>query len=983
MDKKIFCKMHLNNYAEFYCEECNEIICSYCGLTNGFHINHINKIKIIEDIIKQKIKNVENIDNSSMNKNIELFQFIINFNSLYNQSNNNILSLINEQFDEYIGKIIELKIKIINLFSKEFEIISKTFQNTKKSVLDIQKKLLIKINENNHENKNQYLEKLNLCLEKIRLNENQNEVIKFLEEYQNLINECFENDDDLNKKYNLYLSYKYINDISLHFKDNFFNKLIEPYFKKSLNQLEDIFNNINEEEKKEYEKIKSKLNQLNTEIINKKEDNKKIAEKKTIKNEIKENNNITNIKDKKQNNNIMEKIKMLEENRMKSKEDNIKKENVKEGKINEKKENKIENVSNIKEENIKVKKEDQKEIINNKNIIVEKEKKEIKRKLENKIIFQNNEKNINLNKEFDPPKIEGGKMTEEELKNIKEDEEDHFLRKASDLEEKNFISNLENTEVEIVEKILNDLDEDRLDIQYYEGVKFPKDEIGELNDNAYLEDEEKKDKINVKEEEKEKEDEEKNKINNVQEKKEEKKEKKEENKNDNKKNNDLNALFGVNINKKEKNNQQNENKEAENIKKNPSLNLDTWVNIDSIPIEGNKNSEKDKNTDKKSKRKTTTKNPSNFKNLFGVNINEVSKKKEKKDKKKEEEQIEKKGIKELENQKENKKEIIYEEPKIPAPKNKESLEKFKQIYDILSKEGKKDKKFFDLFNSLTWEEKNYIEIIGLKQSDSKVFVYNQILNKIEDFEVDIKFPSLQSYVNVPPYVYFSGGKIDNKPIKLIRRLRKLNNQFKIEEMGGLKEARSHHTTIYIKSLNSLIFISGSKTKTCEKLNLLNNTIENFPSINVGREKCGACLTNNEDLYIFFGFDKSKQKFESTIEKINIINQKSWSVLPVNGDHNLLKRYSMACIPLNFTNKQGIMVIGGVGNLRNDLEDSIFIELDTNNVKKFIFLPFGSSFTNPNFLPLTLGTHTRYIYNISNENEIVCFNLESCKFKGIE
>ena len=84
MDKKIFCKMHLNNYAEFYCEECNEIICSYCGLTNGFHINHINKIKIIEDIIKQKIKNVENIDNSSMNKNIELFQFIINFNFLYN-----------------------------------------------------------------------------------------------------------------------------------------------------------------------------------------------------------------------------------------------------------------------------------------------------------------------------------------------------------------------------------------------------------------------------------------------------------------------------------------------------------------------------------------------------------------------------------------------------------------------------------------------------------------------------------------------------------------------------------------------------------------------------------------------------------------------------------------------------------------------------------------------------------------------------------
>ena len=289
----------------------------------------------------------------------------------------------------------------------------------------------------------------------------------------------------------------------------------------------------------------------------------------------------------------------------------------------------------------------------------------------------------------------------------------------------------------------------------------------------------------------------------------------------------------------------------------------------------------------------------------------------------------------------------------------------------------------ELFNSLTWEEKNYIELISLKSGDTTAFVYNQISNKVEKFDTKIKFPSQQSFINVLPYVYFSGGKIDNKPTTLIRRLRKYNNEFKIEEMGNLREPRSCHSTIYIKSIDSLLFISGTKTKTCEKLNLINKKVEKFPAIKYAREKCGTCLTNNENLYIFFGFDRNKNKIETTIEKINIINPKSWELLKLNSDQNLLKRYSMSCIPINFTNKQGILLVGGLGSLKNDLEDNIFIELDTNNVKKFNLLPFASSFTNTNFLPLTLGISPKYMYNFDNENEIVCFNLENYEFSGLE
>ena len=1062
-----FCNSHLEKYTEYYCEECNEFVCSHCALSNN-HLSHINKIKKIEEIIKQKIKNIDDFKNFSLYKTTELFQFIINYNSsFFYYDNNYIISSINEQFDLYIGKIVELKLIIKQIFHQRFEIVSKILQSTKQSVLETQKNLLLKINENGNLNNNEYLKKINLCLEKIRLNKNQNEVMKFIEEYQKLINECFESEEDLNKKYNFYMAYKYLNDTSLNFKDIFFDKLILQFFKNSLNQLDNLIKGLNEKEKKEYEKIKSKINELKIESYKKEkekdnniEENSKIEKNENVKKEMKSNN--INPDEQKKQNSILEKIKKLEEN--KKKEENIKKEcKIEDKQKQEKKEeikkedNKLKNI--IKEENIiknemkeeeknkekevkekeekEVKEKEEKELKEKKEKEVkekeekeikekeekeikekedqkekEKEKEEIKKKLENKLKKEKIEKNDNLNIVFEPPKIEGGKMTQEEINNLKGDEEEKFLVKETECEKDvaAYIAEnkmVENTELEIAKKIIDELDEDRLDIQYYEGIKFPdEEEKGELNDNAILEDEDKKEK-NIEKEidkktennNKEKEDANENKAENLEDKKEEKKEdkkedKKENNKEENKdnekikeniknKNADLNALFGVKVkNDKNKDKEKNSSKETkeEKLRKTSSLDLDTWVNIESVPKE-EKTKNTNKNADKNNKEKNISKKPVNFVNIFGVEVTNANLKK-KGNKKQVENEKEKPRELPKQEEKGKEKKINYEEPKIPAPKNKESIEKVKKLYNIINSKGKNDKEFNDLFNSLTWEEKNYLEIIGLKPNESKVYVYNQISGNVENFETNVKFPSHQSYINVPPYVYFSGGKIGNKPISLIRRLRKYNNEIKIEEMGKLKEARSHHSTIYIKSIDSLIFISGSKNKTCERLNLINKKVENFPSINNDREKCGVCLTNNENLYIFFGFKKSKEKFENSVEKINIINPISWEVLMINGDQNLLKRYSMSCIPFNFANKQGIVVVGGVGSLRNDLEDAIFIELDSKNVKNFNYLPFQSSFTNPCFLPLSLGIQPKYIYNITNENEIISFNLEVCEFSGI-
>ena len=333
MEEKIFCKTHSEEYTQYYCEECNDFICPQCCLSNK-HFIHINKIKAIEEIIKQKLKIMDDLENFSLYKTSELFQFIINYNSfIIPYDKNYIINTINEQFDSYIGKLIELKMKIINLFSEKFEMTSNILKSTKNSVLETRQKLLLKIN--NNENKDDYLNKLNLCLEKIRLNKNPNEAMNFMNDYENLINECFENENDLNRKYNFYLSYKYLIDSSVSFKDKTFDRIIQPFFKNSLNQIENIINILNEEEKKENEKIKSKLNEINSEIHFKKENKNKNPEE-IINNEI---NNINNIQ-RENNNNIQNEIlyndinekdkkqnEILDENQTDEEKENIKNEN--------------------------------------------------------------------------------------------------------------------------------------------------------------------------------------------------------------------------------------------------------------------------------------------------------------------------------------------------------------------------------------------------------------------------------------------------------------------------------------------------------------------------------------------------------------------------------------------------------------------------------------------------------------------------------
>lgn len=259
------------------------------------------------------------------------------------------------------------------------------------------------------------------------------------------------------------------------------------------------------------------------------------------------------------------------------------------------------------------------------------------------------------------------------------------------------------------------------------------------------------------------------------------------------------------------------------------------------------------------------------------------------------------------------------------------------------------------------------------------------MNKIEEVKIATKFPMYHSFLNLNGVIYLSGGKINGKDSNLVQKISRTGEKsFQIDNIANLQEARTHHCSIYIKKTNSIYFISGSKKKSCEKYNLTKGKMENFPALKVSREKCCACLLDEKYLYVFFGFDKTKNKFETTIEKIFINNALSWELITLQGNQNMLKKQSFACIPYNYEDKKGVIITGGINSLRNETKETVYFNYETKKADTFNnSLPVDCSFTNSYYV----GFGEKYsieneIVNISNEFTIVKFNKDTMTFSGI-
>jgi hypothetical protein len=222
---------------------------------------------------------------------------------------------------------------------------------------------------------------------------------------------------------------------------------------------------------------------------------------------------------------------------------------------------------------------------------------------------------------------------------------------------------------------------------------------------------------------------------------------------------------------------------------------------------------------------------------------------------------------------------------------------------------------------------------------------------------------------------------------IIRFRRNGIKNFSNYTIGTLKSKHYNHSSIFIPFLNSIFIISGSKNKKCESFYILNEKTEFIPSLNYSRENSGLCLINEKILYVFFGFNRNISKFLTSFEKLDLneINNKEnffWEIFNVPGNPNLIKKTLFSCIYYKNNDKDGILIIGGKNNKRNDCKDVLFF--DINNINYSIFensdLNDVCSFSNCNFLSFDFSSKDLFLlYNISQDSKVFLFNCKIGKF----
>ena len=878
----IFCKNHSNRKAYRFCDSCKEFICNSCAF-NEKHISHLQQIQSLKDLLKNFFPNMKQQNISQLSKYIELFQFILNYNSSFMPFDlNEIMVHINDKFDTYINKLLELKIKFKILISEKFGIVQNIFAEQEKKVIETQNKLIYILNNGDLNS----LEKMNIALEQIILNKNEKKMLEFIEEFNQIMRQSFDDDADFEDKYKLFMAQKLLEKSNKYIKENILDNLIKDYFDKEIINIDNLYQKIFIQNNEDINTLKTNFDYINKETNLDDEDKKALKNINNVNNTNNDNNiNLNNSKN--NDNNYIENIQKENDENLQNNQDILQ----------EEEKNDKEYIQNYEIEN-----NNDNNIVNDINNIEEKQN---EYEAENEIIEI----------EFDPPEIETGQFTKEELEemdiDVDDDYENEFLKIEEEGDDGSHLAEIidgncsDDASFDSEQFYVDNLD-DKLDIQYYEGIKFEGDSKGEgLDDEAIVvdaNDEENKEEIK-KEDEIKKDD-----------------NKKEIPKKQNIIDDDKKQVLNIN------------NKQINS----PPQNIQTKPPIKQVakksPIK-KKEKEKDKN----------------------INIAEFIEDKQEQE--------------EIKQQKEKTK-LNQEDSDIKL------LELCK-----MAKLGKRTTNDFqEGFKNLSWESRAKLEIFAVDQKNSSLKIYNELIGKIEEIKIDFKLPIHLSYINIPPYLYISGGKLNGKDLSSVKKINRTGqNSIKSEELANLNQGRSSHCMVYVKDINCLLFISGSRIKSCEKYSFTKKKMESFPSLNVSREKCSACIINKKYLYVYFGFDRTKNKFETSIERILVHDPMSWEVINLSGNQNILKKQSFSCIPFVKDEQNGVIITGGINSLRNETKETVYIHMDKFKAEVFAPLSHNSSFNNSNFINFGKYAIHNEIINLSNEFNVVRFNLDKFEF----
>ena len=253
--------------------------------------------------------------------------------------------------------------------------------------------------------------------------------------------------------------------------------------------------------------------------------------------------------------------------------------------------------------------------------------------------------------------------------------------------------------------------------------------------------------------------------------------------------------------------------------------------------------------------------------------------------------------------------------------------------------------------------------------------------------MDFRTPLNFSYLNIPPYVFLSGGKdLTFKDLYSVYRIRRLNqNEVSIEKYSQLIINRSSHSSIYIPLSNLIIFISGSNTNSCEQLNIKTKIVKRISDLNFIRENSSPCLINDTDLYVFFGYNSQKNQYLTSIEKLDLKKKLKWDLINIkvnNLNQNLCKKQNLSSIPYKLNNKESILLLGGIGEDNMESKD-VFIYFISSKSISPIKSKLSSlvSFTHPTFVEYGIED-ADYVFNVSNSGFLIMFSVKSGEFTPI-
>ena len=166
-------------------------------------------------------------------------------------------------------------------------------------------------------------------------------------------------------------------------------------------------------------------------------------------------------------------------------------------------------------------------------------------------------------------------------------------------------------------------------------------------------------------------------------------------------------------------------------------------------------------------------------------------------------------------------------------------------------------------------------------------------------------------------------------------------------------------------------------KSCERYNIANNEWTDLPNLSSSRERACCCVYNETFLYVFFGFDRSKSQYATTIEKLNLQEPELWEPINVPGNQGILKKQSFS---LMFKNETTILIVGGLNASRKICREVVEYDFEQNEATAWdSYLPLYASFNDPVFTKSFNGAYYTYTENFT----ILKYLPESNEFIPVE